>query len=61
MRYWRDWTPGATFFFTAVTRDRSPLFADPAQVDAFRAIIGAVRQRRPVTIDAAVVFPITFT
>jgi len=57
MRYIRDKTPGATFFFTLVTRGRRPLFAEPANVEALRFVTRDVRARHPFTIEAAVVLP----
>ncbi|WP_448204486.1 REP-associated tyrosine transposase [Azospirillum sp. sgz302134] len=57
MRYRRDRTPGGTYFFTVVTQDRRPLFADPQFVDLLRGAFRAVRARHPFTIDAIVVLP----
>jgi putative transposase len=53
--YRRARVPGGTFFFTIVTFNRRPIFADPANVMRLREAIRAVRQERPFEIDAAVV------
>jgi len=57
MRYRRDRTPGATYFFTVVTNDRVPLSDDHRTVDLLRAAMKLVQARHPFTMDAAVVLP----
>ena len=53
--YRRAVVPGGTFFFTIVTCDRRPIFADQANVQRLRDAIAAVRRERPFDIDAAVI------
>ncbi len=57
MRYRRDRTPGASFFFTLVTFDRRPLFADGANVDRLRATFARVLRDHPFRIEALVLLP----
>ena len=57
MRYRRDRTPGGTFFFTVVTEERRPIFADPAMIDLLRSVVADVKRRRPFRIEAAVTLP----
>lgn len=57
MRYRRAFVPGGSFFFTAVTAGRRPLFSDQAAVDVLREAFRAVRAKHPFDIDAAVVLP----
>ncbi len=55
MQYRRAFLPGGTFFFTVVTADRKPLFAEQKNVDTLRDAFRAIRLQRPFTLDAAVV------
>lgn len=57
MRYRRDRTPGATYFFTVVTEGRRPVFGDPGHVALLRDAFRTVRASLPFTIDAIVVLP----
>ncbi|EPZ15061.1 hypothetical protein M622_16995 [Thauera terpenica 58Eu] len=57
MRYRRDRSPGATWFFTLVTWRRRPLFADPANVARLRAAFAHTRTVAPYRIDALVLLP----
>jgi putative transposase len=57
MRYRRSSTPGATYFFTLVTKDRRPLFASLEAVDLLRNAFRTVRATRPFDVDAIVVLP----
>lgn len=57
MQYRRAFLPGGTFFFTVVTADRKPIFADPKNVEVLREAFRAVHLRRPFTLEAAVVLP----
>jgi putative transposase len=57
MQYRRAFVPGGTFFFTMVTADRRPLFADDKNIETLRRAFRTVRSRRPFTLDAAVVLP----
>ena len=57
MRYRRDTTLGATYFFTVVTYQRRPLFQTDEAVELLRESILTVRQRHPFIIDAFVLLP----
>ncbi|UEM22010.1 transposase [Skermanella mucosa] len=57
MRYRRDQTPGASYFFTVVTRGRHPVFCADPQVNILREVFREVRSERPFSIDAIVVLP----
>lgn len=57
MRYRRDHTEGATYFFTVATCGRRRLFADAAAVVDLRAAFRAEMARRPFRIDAIVILP----
>jgi putative transposase len=57
MRYRRDRTSGATYFFTVVTWQRKTWFADVDNVARLRAALREVRARHPFLIDAMVVLP----
>ncbi|QSA99158.1 transposase [Methylococcus sp. EFPC2] len=57
MRYRRDYTEGATYFFTVVVFRRIHLFDDPDRVRQLRAAFRAERARRPFSIDAIVIMP----
>jgi putative transposase len=48
---------GGTYFFTVVTADRRPIFADPLAVTLLHASIAHIRAKRPFDIDAWVVLP----
>jgi putative transposase len=55
--YRRVHMPGGTYFFTVVTFDRQPLFADPANVELLRDAIRAVRTERSFDFVAGVILP----
>jgi putative transposase len=57
MRYRRDDTEGATYFFTVVTHRRRPWFAERARIDTLRSAFAAERKRRPFNVDAIVILP----
>ena len=57
MRYRRAFIPGGSFFFTAVTELRRPLFASADAVGVLRTAFRAVRATRPFEVDAIVVLP----
>ncbi|MGR9053429.1 MAG: REP-associated tyrosine transposase [Gammaproteobacteria bacterium] len=57
MQYRRDYSQGATYFFTVVTFMRQPLFGRPETVDYLRQAIRQEMERRPFVIDAVVVMP----
>lgn len=53
--YRRLYAPGGTYFFTVVTADRQPLFAEQQNIDLLRQSFRYVRQRRPFELVACVV------
>jgi putative transposase len=55
--YRRADQPGGTYFFTLVTYERRPIFADAAHVGRLRAAAMAVMNERPFEFVAAVVLP----
>jgi len=57
MQYRRMYVPGATYFFTVVTHQRRPVFADPARVALLRDVMRREMAARPFAIDAMVVLP----
>jgi putative transposase len=57
MHYRRDYTEGATYFFTAVTFRRKPLFSQAEAVDGLRLAFREEMARRLSTIDAIVIMP----
>ena len=57
MQYRRDYTAGATYFFTVVIFRRIPLLGTPEAVTILREAVRAERQRRPFHIDAMVILP----
>lgn len=56
-RYWRDNTPGATWFFTVVTHRRQRILGDEPVRDALREAIARTRANWPFAIDAWVLLP----
>lgn len=57
MQYRRDYTAGATYFFTVVTFRRALLFNRPEAVAGLRAAFYGEMARRPFQIDAIVIMP----
>ena len=57
MQYRRDYTEGATYFFTGVVFRRAPLFGDPVRIAQLRAVFQAEMARRRFYIDAIVILP----
>ena len=57
MQYRRAFLPGGAFFFTVVTAERRPLFAQQKHVATLRSAFRAVQLQRPFTLEAAVVLP----
>jgi putative transposase len=57
MHYRRAFTPGGSFFFTLVNKQRRPIFTSAETVETLRNAIRAVRASRPFNIDAMVVMP----
>ena len=57
MNYRRNCIQGGTYFFTAVTANRTPIFHSPAAVDCLRESFRSVMQRHPFSVEAIVVLP----
>ncbi|MGH8498068.1 MAG: REP-associated tyrosine transposase [Methylococcales bacterium] len=57
MQYRRDYTLGATYFFTAITFRRIPLFNPSEAVAGLRTAFLEEMARRPFFIDAIVIMP----
>ena len=57
MRYRRLRQSGATYFFTLVTGNRMPLFADDRNVALLRDVTKSVQIQHPFAIEAQVVLP----
>lgn len=55
--YRRCFVPGGCYFFTVVTYQRKPVFAEGARVELLREALRAVRRQRPFEIQAMVVMP----
>ena len=57
MRYRRVFVSGASYFFTLVTYERSPIFSDVAAIDLYRRSVRKVRAVRPFTLEGEVILP----
>ena len=57
MRYRRLFQPGASYFFTLVTHERSPIFRDAAAVELYRRAVHKVQAARPFSLEAEVILP----
>lgn len=57
MRYRRDRTPGACYFFTLVTEQRQQLLTLPGNIERLRESFLRERERNEFTLDAVVVLP----
>ena len=57
MQYRRVFLPGGTFFFTVVTANRKPIFAEQKNIATLREAFFRIRLKRPFELDAAVVLP----
>lgn len=55
--YRRAFHPGGTFFFTLVTHQRHPFFAEPSNIERLRAAVITVLNERPFEFLAGVVLP----
>ena len=55
--YRRIFIPGGTYFFTLVTRERYPWFAEEQHVAALREAFTRIGRDKPFTIEAIVVLP----
>jgi putative transposase len=56
-RYQRVYVPGGCYFFTVVTAQRQPIFADVAAVDILREAFQRVKSKYPFETDAIVIMP----
>jgi putative transposase len=57
MRYRRVFMPGASYFFTLVANQRSPIFSDATAVDIYHRSVRKVQAAWPFTIEAEVILP----
>ena len=57
MLYRRATVPGASYFFTLVTHQRAPIFANPANASRWYDAVSKIRRKRPFTIEAEVIMP----
>lgn len=57
MHYQRNYTKGATYFFTVVTFRRYPILTQPQSIKNLRQAIKSEMQRRPFQIDAIIILP----
>jgi putative transposase len=57
MQYRRAFLLGGTFFFTVVTANRKPIFAEQKNVVTLREAFCRIRVKRPFELDAVVVLP----
>ena len=55
--YRRALVPGGTFFFTVVTHQRRPVFAEPLARQLLRVAFREVKAKRPFHVDAIVLLP----
>ena len=56
-RYRRFFVPGGCYFFTVVTADRKPIFADENNVEHLKQAFKREMERRPFILQAIVVLP----
>jgi putative transposase len=57
MEYRRAKITGGTYFFTLVTHHRRSFLCEAQNIGLLRQSLGAVMQRHPFVIDAAVILP----
>jgi putative transposase len=57
MRYRRIFQPGATYFFTLITFDRTPLFSDESNVTLWHRAVEKVRHSRSFIVEAEAILP----
>ena len=55
--YRRNYVPGGTYFFTAVTLGRRPILTTPRARDCLRSALATVRAARPFEVSAVVLLP----
>jgi putative transposase len=56
-RYRRAGTPGATYFFTVVTHQRTPWFSSERNIDILREAFSHIMAKRAFILQAAVIHP----
>src|SRR5690349_1866814 len=56
-QYIRCYQPGGYYFFTLVTYDRSPLFANHTNVEQLHIAMNKVKKKYPFSLNAIVVLP----
>ena len=57
MRYRRAFTAGGCYFFTVVTGQRKPIFAEKSAIALLREAFRHVKDRYPFHVDAIVIPP----
>jgi putative transposase len=57
MQYRRAKVAGASYFFTVVTHERRPIFADAEMAALFQAGLNRIKSRHPFEVDAFVILP----
>lgn len=57
MRYRRILEPGASYFFTLVTHERRPIFANDANVLQWHNAVAKLQRKRPFVVEAEVILP----
>ena len=56
-RYRRCYQPGGNYFFTLVTHQRRPIFANPEKIERLKTAINKVKKKYPFSLNAIVVLP----
>jgi len=56
-KYIRNYVEGGTYFFTMVTKNRKPLFQDPALCEIFMAGIEKTKIFQPFELEAYCILP----
>lgn len=56
-QYRRCYQSGGNYFFTLVTHQRHPIFANPEKVEQLKAAINKVKKKYPFSLNAIVVLP----
>jgi putative transposase len=56
-QYRRCYQSGGNYFFTLVTHQRRPIFANPEKVEQLKTAINKVKKKYPFSLNAIVVLP----
>ncbi len=56
-QYRRCYQPGGNYFFTLVTYQRRPIFANPEKIEQFNAAVNKVKKKYPFSLNAMVILP----